>query len=333
MIYNEKEKVYIISHNHISPSFNLACEEYFLCRRNENFILIWQNSPSIIIGRNQNAYAELDMDYVKTNNIPVIRRLTGGGAVFHDLGNLNFTFIKNGCDGLADFREYLTPITHYLRSLGLNADFSGRNDILLDNMKISGNAQTNYRGRVMLHGTLLFSVEMSTLSQALKPSPLKLQAKGIKSVRSRVTNISEHLSSPMSIEEFKDGLFSFLKDCENCEKYSLSPSDEDAISALAQCKYDAFLWNIGNAPPSSAEKTIVLPSGIVNANFSVKNSKIENIAFFGDFFGVKPVSELAEKLCGIDFSPDAVISALAGCETDSYISGMSLDSLINLLFY
>jgi len=240
MLFEKTEPVYLISHEFTDPSFNLACEEYFFHHRTENYILLWRNSPAIIIGRNQNAYAELDMDYVAENSIPVIRRLTGGGAVYHDLGNLNFTFITNGADGLADFKVFLKPITEYLCSIGLDAEFSGRNDILLKGMKISGNAQANYKSRVMLHGTLLFSVILSVLAKALKPNPLKLKAKGIGSVVSRVTNISEHLEREMRVEDLKIELAVWLTGTQSCIIYELTPIDEKAIQKLVEEKYGTF---------------------------------------------------------------------------------------------
>lgn len=324
--------VFLFSSSHTSPAFNLAAEEYFLMSKSDNFILLWRNEPSIIIGKNQNAYAELDLDYVKLHDIKVIRRLTGGGAVFHDLGNLNFTFIKNGQQGMADFKEFLSPVTAYLRSLGLSAEFSGRNDILIDGMKVSGTAQTNHHGRVMLHGTLLFDASLSVLSAALKPNPLKLQAKGIKSVKSRVTNISTHLGKAMSISDFIEGLSNFLSDSESCKGYDLISADEEAINLLASEKYSAFSWNFGNAPPYSIEKSAMLPGGIVTANFEVKSGEIRSLRLFGDFFGTEAITELEKRLQKIPYEPSAVAGALSGIDLSCYIMGASSKDIIELLF-
>jgi lipoate-protein ligase A len=332
MVFDKTEPVYLVAHNSTRPPFNLAAEEYFLRERSENFIMLWRNEPAIIIGRNQNAYAELDVDYVRDNSITVIRRLTGGGAVFHDLGNLNFTFIKNGQDGMADFKEYLLPVIGYLRSLGLNAEFSGRNDILLDGMKISGNAQTNYRGRVMLHGTLLFDVALGTLSRALKPNPLKLNAKGIKSVRSRVTNIRSNLKKDITVTEFTDGLASFLSESEDCTRYAFTASDERAVGRLVDEKYGTFLWNFGSAPPYSVEKSAMTPGGLVTAAFDVRNGELSDIRIFGDFFGTREISELENRLKKIPYEPAAAADALSGIDMYDYIAGASKDDLIRLLF-
>ncbi len=328
----ENEKVYLISHSHTKPSFNLACEEYFLCQRDHNYMLLWRNEPAIIIGRNQNAYSEIDMDYVKANSIPVIRRLTGGGAVFHDLGNLNFTFIKNGQDGFVDFREYLEPVTEFLLSLGLNAGFSGRNDILLDGMKISGNAQVNHKGRVMIHGTLLFSVAMDTLSKALRPNPLKLKAKGIRSVKSRVTNIGEHLSEPMAVEQFISGLAGFLAGKEACIGAELTTQDEKAINSLVDSKYGTWEWNIGSAPGYSMEGSALLPCGIVSAYFDVKNGCISALKLFGDFFALINIEELERLLIGVRHEKRAVISALEKIDVSKYIANATAEELAEVLF-
>jgi len=322
----------IVSHPFTSPAFNLAAEEYFLCRRRENAVMLWRNEPSIIIGRNQNAYAELDMDYVKANGIKVIRRLTGGGAVFHDLGNLNFTTIKNGGEGLADFQRALEPVIGYLRSLGLNAEFSGRNDILLDGMKISGSAQVNERGRVMLHGTLLFAAALDTLSAALKPNPLKLKAKGIKSVRSRVTNISAHLEKPMSVADFTAGLYDWFRTGGGFEPYDLTREDIAEIEELVREKYGAFAWNIGSAPPYELEKSALFPGGIVTANFRVKNGRVERVRLYGDFFGARPVSELEERLAGVTYEQGEVARALVEAGVEEYMAGVAAEGLAEIFF-
>jgi lipoate-protein ligase A len=328
----KNENVFLISHSHTKPSFNLASEEYFLCQREENYILLWRNEPAIIIGRHQNAYAEIDMDFISENSIPVIRRLTGGGAVFHDLGNLNFTFIKNGQEGFADFGEFLEPVTEYLRSLGLNAGFSGRNDILLDGMKISGNAQVNYKGRVLIHGTLLFSVAMNTLSKALRPNPLKLEAKGIRSVKSRVTNISEHLIEPLTIGQFTQGLSHFLSGREGCIKAELTGQDEKAINSLIETKYGTWEWNIGSAPKYAMEGTVLLQSGIVTAYFNVKNGLFSSVKLLGDFFAQGEIEELERLLVGTAHEKRAVLEALKKADVSKYIANTGAQELAEVFF-
>lgn len=332
MLFDQSEPIYLVVHNHHEPAFNLACEEYYFHQKKENYILLWRNSPAIIIGRNQNAYAELDMDYVRDNSIPVIRRLTGGGAVYHDLGNLNFTFIANGVNGLADFQAYLKPVTDFLCSLGLKAEFSGRNDILINGMKVSGNAQANYKDRVMLHGTLLFSVALNTLSQALKPNPLKLKSKGIQSVKSRVTNIHEHLEKNMDIAEFMQGLAAWLSHTENCIPHALNSEDEAEIQALVTQKYCTWSWNIGSSPAYSMESTALLPGGLVTVNFNVTNGIISALKIFGDFFGSGEIHELEQKIIGTPHERQALLTALERFSLQNYISRAANEDFANLFF-
>jgi lipoate-protein ligase A len=194
LIYNDKT----------NPYFNLAMEEYLLKNFNEDLFILWRNESSVIVGKNQNTLSEINLEYIKENNIPVVRRQSGGGAVFHDLGNINFTFIANDNNSFSDFKRFTQPIIDLLKTLDINAEFSGRNDLLIDGKKFSGNAQYNYKNKVMHHGTLLFSSQIGDLSNALKVKPIKFEGKGIKSVKSRVTNISEHLKYDIDILEFKD---------------------------------------------------------------------------------------------------------------------------------
>jgi lipoate---protein ligase len=193
----------LVKNHHTNPYFNLAAEEYLLKQRDEDFFMLWQNAPCIVIGKNQNAHAQIHHDYVKENDITVVRRLSGGGAVFHDLGNINFTFItKKNHNEAIDFSPFTLPIIHALKDLNVNAEFSGRNDILIDGKKFSGNAQYYYKERLLHHGTLLFSGNLTDLAKALKPKPQKIEDKAVQSTISRVTNIKSHLSTPMTVQEF-----------------------------------------------------------------------------------------------------------------------------------
>ena len=200
-----------INNTNTNPYFNMAVEEYILKEFKEDCFMIWRNQPCIVVGKNQNTLSEINLEYVKTNNIPVVRRLSGGGTVFHDLGNLNFTFIKNNSEeNFNNFRKFTLPILNVLNSLNINAEFSGRNDLTIEGKKFSGNAQYNYKNRVLHHGTLLFSSNITDLSKALQAKPLKFQDKSIKSVLSRVTNISSHLKQPLSIMEFEALIMNYV---------------------------------------------------------------------------------------------------------------------------
>ncbi|NLP47782.1 MAG: lipoate--protein ligase [Clostridiales bacterium] len=334
MIFRKGEEVKLVVHDFTNPAFNLACEEYFLKQGKGSYILLWRNEPSIIIGVNQNAYAELNMDYVEKNRIPIIRRQTGGGAVFHDLGNLNFTFITEGVEGLADFKVFLEPVTDYLRSLGLDASFSGRNDILIDGMKVSGNAQAKYKQRTIFHGTMLFSVSLNVLSKALKPNPLKLKAKGISSVISRVTNIKDRLEKDMDIGAFTKGLQNHFMQTASCRAYSLSDEDLLAIRLLVKDKYSRWEWNIGHAPAYSMESSALLSGGTVSLSFNVSKGLISDIKITGDFFGMSDIGILEEKIKGTPHKQQDLLNLLEGphIEFSDFIANTRALDFVDMFF-
>lgn len=320
LIYNDKT----------NPYFNLAMEEYLLKNFNEDMFILWRNEPSIIVGKNQNTLSEINLEYVKENNIPVVRRQSGGGAVFHDLGNINFTFITKNNNSFSDFKKFTTPIIDLLKTLDINAEFSGRNDLLIDGKKFSGNAQYNYQDKVMHHGTLLFSSQINDLSNALKVKPIKFEGKGVKSVKSRVTNISNHLTTPMDVLEFKDLIMDYLaKTNINNKPYSLTSYDNDKINNLVDEKYSTWDWNFGNSPKYSLLNELKYPGGNIEFNLNVDKGIIKEIKFFGDFFGKCDVSFVEEKLIGVKHEENSIKDVLSSIDINSYFLGADLDILIS----
>lgn len=322
------KKFQFITHDYHDPYFNLASEEYFLKQKDGFYLYLWINAPSVIVGVNQNAYKEVNLNYTENNKIKVVRRLTGGGAVYHDLNNVNYTVIAPYHESENLYKEFSTPVIEYLSSLGLNAEFSGRNDILIDGKKISGNAQTVYNGRVMHHGTLLFNVDTSVLSSALNPSKIKMESKGIKSVRSRVVNIQDCLKNPLTVTEFMNGLAQ--KFLQTSEKYQLTEQDISAITKLRDEKYSTYEWNIGRSPKGSMVLENKFDFGILTITFDVNSGKIENANIHGDFFSKKDVSELAEKLNGVRFEKQPVLLALD--DISDYIVGATAQTIVDKLF-
>ena len=320
LIYNEKT----------NPYFNLAMEEYLLKNFDEDMFILWRNENSVIVGKNQNTLSEINLDYIKENSIPVVRRLSGGGAVFHDLGNINFTFITNNNNSFSDFKRFTTPIIELLKTLDINAEFSGRNDLLINGFKFSGNAQYNYKNKVMHHGTLLFSSQISDLSNALKVKPLKFEGKSVKSVKARVTNINEHLKVPMDVLEFKDLVMDYLSRINVDNKYyTLSDLDINNINKLVEKKYNTWNWNFGNSPKYSLYNEIKYNGGNVEFNLNVDKGIIRDIKFFGDFFGKRDISYIENLLLNTKHEEESLKTLFNSIDINDYFLGASTDILIS----
>jgi len=322
----------LIKNYNNDPAFNLASEEYMLTVMDEEIISLWRNAPAVIIGRNQNAIEEINLDYVKENDITVIRRQTGGGAVFHDLGNINYTVIQKYVPG--DFNNYAkfsAPVIEYLNTLGVKAELSGRNDITVDGMKVSGNAQTVKKGRIMHHGTLLISLNMGKLVGALRPKELKIESKGIKSVRSRVTNIASYIED-MNVEKFYEGLSQyFLNTVPGLKLYEFTKEDLNAIEKLVEEKYSKWEWNFGSSPSYDMEQSRKFDFGLVDVRLNVQNGILKDVFIFGDFFGLKDKSELEAALREVRHERDAIKEALSHIDVGSYISGMTAQQLEDMI--
>lgn len=324
-----------IQNNITDPYFNLAAEEYVLRNFKEDSFMLWRNRPSIIVGKHQNTLAEINYDYVKENNIDVVRRLSGGGAVFHDLGNLNFTFIQNVDEdhNLVDFKKYTKPIIEVLHQLGVNAKFEGRNDIMIDGKKVSGNAEHVFKKRVLHHGTLLFSSEMADLSKALKVNPLKYQDKGVKSVRSRVTNISDHLPLKMSVLEFQEKILDFIMNSNSETKtYLYSTKDILQINNLVKEKYSTWDWNYGYSPKYNFEKLIKTNGGSLEIQMNIEKGIIKDIKFFGDFFNELDIAEIENCLKDQKHEENVIRNILQNNSFEKYFYNIPLNELLLAMF-
>lgn len=320
----------LIFNDNTNPYFNLAMEEYLLKNTDEDLFILWRNKPSIIVGKNQNTLSEINLDYVREHSIPVIRRQSGGGAVFHDLGNINFTFISCNNNSFSDFKRFTQPIIDLLNTLGINAKFSGRNDLLIDGKKFSGNAQYNYKNKVMHHGTLLFSSKITDLSNALKVKNIKFEGKGIKSVKSRVTNIKDHLNKNIDILEFKDLLMNYMYSISSDNNfYTLTKKDIENIENLVEEKYATWEWNFGNSPKYSFFNELKYPNGHIEFNLEVEKGYIKKIKLFGDFFGKEDISTLEILLCGIKHEEESLRTALEHININNYLLGADIDILVS----
>ena len=288
-----------ITHSNHDPYFNLASEEYLLRHKEGYYIYLWVNSPAVIVGINQNTIEEVNLGYTEDRNIKVVRRQTGGGAVYHDLNNVCYTVIAPYDENADNYRKFTAPVIEYLNSIGVKAEFSGRNDITVDGKKISGNAQTVVGGRIMHHGTLLFNTDMSVLSSALKPNKLKMESKGIKSVRARVGNIYDFLPHKTSAEEFLKGLSDYFK--RSCTEYVFTKEDIADINELVKNKYSRYEWNVGRSPKAENTFEARFDFGTFRMDFDTVDGLMKNVRITGDFFSLKPTEELESKLEGIKF--------------------------------
>ncbi len=316
------------------PDYNLALEEYVFSHmgRDAEYLLLWQNNNAIIVGRHQNTLAEIDSRYVRQQGIRVVRRLSGGGAVYHDMGNLNFTFIADSKSSQVDLRSFCLRIAAALQALGLDARVDGRNDILVDGFKVSGNAQYVKEGRVMHHGTLLFDSDLSVLSRALQPDPEKIRAKGVRSVRSRVANIRELLKTDMTIGQFRSFLADALLRKLPHSRYALTGADKEAVEALRSHRYGTWDWNWGASPQCSLLRRRRFEGvGSVQAHITLDKGCITEIIFRGDYFSTEDPASLARQLLGCPLTREALETALKNTDPSRCISGLGREMLLELL--
>lgn len=327
--------IYYVSNTN-DTAFNIALEEY--CFKNlkdqDEIFLLWINEPSIIVGKYQNTIEEINTEYTREHGINVIRRISGGGAVYHDLNNLNYTIISNkdkGKEGF-DFKEFSKPIIDTLAELGVKAEFTGRNDLEIDGQKFCGNAQAYIKDRVMHHGCLLFNVEFSALANALKVSKDKIESKGVKSVRARVTNILPHLKEPITVNEFADKILGYMKKHNpNMTEYHFSEEEIEKIKERAEYKR-SWEWNYGESPEYNISRSHRFPKGKIEIFANVINSKITSIKFYGDFFGKnEELTDIENLLVDVKYTPEDVKKALENVEINNYFAGFTLDEIVEAI--
>ncbi len=310
------------------PAYNLAFEEFVLKNRTQgSYLMLWQNDRSVIVGANQNAEAEINRSYTEAHRIPVVRRNTGGGAVYHDLGNLNYSFITDSENRGAE--AFIAPVVKALRALGLDASASGRNDILVDGRKVSGTAQQLCRGRILHHGTLLFDTDPARISAALNPDPDKYRSKGIQSVRSRVGGIRSALARDMEMKEFWAYLKNALADA--LEPSALSPEELAAVQALKQEKYDTWQWNFGKSPQFATCRKRRFPGGMLEVHLTVTRGRLTQLELLGDFLAVTELAPLENALTGCEFTERALEQALSGMDLAPYLGGITRQELVDTI--
>ena len=328
----EKNVRYLETHSQ-NPYYNLAFEEYVLYHRTEgDYLLLWQNDNTIVVGQNQNTEAEINRAFVEEHQINVVRRGTGGGAVYHDLGNLNYSFITDVGDEGVSFRRFTEPVVAALRSLGLNAEASGRNDILVEGRKVSGTAQRRHEERVLHHGTLLFDADPAMVSGALRVDPEKFRSKSTKSVRTRIGNIRDFLPVDMDMPAFWTYLKTALSGGGLLLPDALDADELAAVERLKAEKYDTWQWNYGRSPKFDVSHKRYWDGGCLEVVLSVAGGIITDIRFFGDFLSLRSLDGLLERLKGTSYRPDAVGAVLADIPLADYFGTITADEVLAVIF-
>ena len=328
--------IYIVNKSR-KPDFNIALEEYCFKKllQYDKVFILWINEPSIIVGKHQNTLAEINGSFIRENGIHVVRRISGGGAVYHDLNNLNYTIISNEDDDSRtfDFKAFSEPVIQTLKELGVTAKFSGRNDLTIDGKKISGNAQAYIEGRVMHHGCILFDVDLTVLSRALETSKDVVDAKGVKSVRSRVDNILPNLPEKITVTEFADKILAHMKQkYPEMREYLFSDEELVAIEERRRKKFGSWTWNFGSNPTAEIVRERRYPAGKMQLFINTKKGVIEDISFYGTFFGVRSdLAEVQHLLKGVKYTPGEVRKRLSSFDISPYFSGFSIDELTDAI--
>lgn len=316
---------------------NLALEEHVLRNRMDadDYLLFYINAPSIIIGRNQNTIEEVNPGVVAARGITVVRRISGGGAVYHDLGNLNFSFMTPSVHGRFNrYESFTRPVVDVLHDMGVPAELGGRNDILADGRKISGNAQFARPDRMFSHGTLLFDSNLDDVTAALVPKPGKVESKGVKSIRSRVVNISEFLKEPITVSELRERIIEKIfgtRDRAKVPTLKLTDSDWAEVDALVKRKYGSWDWNYGENPPCNVQRSHRFTAGEIDVRVNVKAGRVENVRIFGDFMGREDVAELEARMVGLPYDYASISSVLADVDLDDYFGDIPASEAMRLL--
>ena len=327
--------MYYIESDSTDPHYNLALEQYVFdtLSVDHNVFMLWRNDNAIIVGKHQNTVGEINPAYVAEKGIRVVRRLSGGGAVYHDLGNVNFTFIVTaGNLGAFDFASFCRPVVRALAQLGVEAEINGRNDMTIDGKKFSGNAQYCKRGRVMHHGTILYDSDLSVVGAALNVSKDKIESKGLKSVQSRVTNVKAFMNADIPVEAFMRSLRDAMFRENEMEEYTLTPEDIAAVTKLRHDVYETWDWNYGASPAYSiCKERRIEGCGKIEVHMNVAKGIVTDAAFYGDYFGNSDAAEIAVRLTGHRLETDEVRQALAGVDIGEYFHNLDMESFIAIL--
>ena len=322
-----------IKNTDTNPYYNMAFDEYCLKSLpiDEPVFYLWQNSPSVIMGFNQEVNTEVNLEYLRQNDIALVRRVTGGGAVYHDLGNLNYTIVGRSEDLERDYPEYAGLMMKALQKLGVPATLSGRNDILVEGKKVSGFAKRVCKDRLMVHGTLMYDVDLNVLTQALCPPSTKLQSKGVASVRSRVTNLCEYLPEFSDIQTFSNRLEEILSCNYKDLEYKMKDEELESIRQLANEKFAQWDWIYGQSPKATLTHSARLACGTIEIHLTLAENRIASCRFGGDFLGNLPATDIESVLKGVVYDHASIRNSLSSLEINQYFDGVEAEELVKLI--
>ncbi|EKB58367.1 lipoate--protein ligase [Falseniella ignava] len=333
--------IFVDNGQNYDADLNIALETYLVENKlvDEPILLFYINKPSIIVGRNQNTAEEINQTYVDEHGINVVRRMSGGGAVYHDLGNVSFCFIKDDDGSFRDFASFTKPVIQALHKMGATgAVLEGRNDLLIDGKKFSGNAMYAKDGRMTAHGTILFDSDLDEVTNALKPRKAKIESKGVKSIRSRVTNLKPYVSEEykdLTIEEFRDRLLLEIFGVDRREdvpELKLTDKDWEGVMKIREERMGNWDWNYGQSPDFQYEQSHKFPFGFVDVRFNVRQGKMQDVRIYGDFFGLGNISDVEAKLEGVKYERQAVIEALKDVDVVHYFGKTTVEEIVELIF-
>ncbi len=319
-----------------NPYFNVALDSWLVreAPADEDYVMLWQNRPAVIIGRYQNTHQEVHIDYADAHDIAIVRRMSGGGAVYHDMGNLNFSMVVSTEDQpFNDFQRFTRPVVETLAHYGVVAELTGRNDVTLDGKKFSGNAQYRTPTRLLHHGTILFNENLDDVEDVLNVNPDKIAGKGIKSVRSRVTNVQPYLPHGVELEEFRSTLLQYIGQHNGGirEPWSLNEEQQMRVQELVDHRFGQWGWNFGQSPPFNYRGQERFDQGSIEALVYVVQDHIESLTLYGDFLGDRDISPLIQRLTGLPYSKTVIADALNSLSVSQYLGGIAADQLLKVL--
>ena len=325
---------FVSNQGHTNPELNLSIEEFLLRSVTDEpeILLFYINEPAVIIGRNQNSIEEIDPDYIETNGVHVVRRLSGGGAVYHDFGNLNFSYISSAAENLHNYAHFIEPVVKALNDLGVPAELRGKSDVFVEGKKISGNAQYASRGRMVSHGTILFDTNIQHMMQALNPRQVTIESSAVQSVRNFVTNVKDYLDSDFTIDHLKKAILQEIFDTETPAEFVINSSNWKEIESIRNQRFGTWNWNYGRSPNFNIQKTGEFPAGKIDVRINVKSGIINEIRFFGTYNFLTEIDELEQLLVGKRYDAKSLEQVLNKIDLAPYFGEIPAVEIKQLLY-